>query len=136
MTDNRKVELANLFVEVLENEEFKTAAAKTHSPIELCELLKANGVNVTVEEVAEMSAEGEEHMTELFDTETGELTETGLDMVAGGGKVKAAVRYASSLVGLGGLAFVLGAAGAAVAPGAVVAGCVIAAAWVIDGYIR
>lgn len=97
MTDTRKTELANLIVDALENEDFKAAAAKAGSTAELCELMNANGIAASIEEVEPLNAEGREHMADLFDPAAGEMTELGLDMVAGGGKVCAAMMFASSV---------------------------------------
>lgn len=86
ITVARKREMGQMLEEALNNPEFEEKMMKVESEDELVVLLNDTGMVISKEEVHDALAEAPEVLSKLVNAETGELTEAGMDLVAGGGK--------------------------------------------------
>ena len=112
MNNERKGALQAEITALMEEEEFFAKLVTCQSAEETQKLLAAQGIEITLEEVTEFTALGE---NALKNQTSDELSEDDLDMVAGGGLFKKIKKAAKKTLAFGGLA--LGAAAVGFASG-------------------
>ncbi|MBR0216902.1 MAG: Blp family class II bacteriocin [Clostridia bacterium] len=86
MTNERRETLQKQFAEILEREGFMESLGKCVTTKDVCELLSANGIAITSEEVVELTEQGNEALKEYSEKAHDELDEEDLTDVTGGSK--------------------------------------------------
>ena len=84
MTKERKEALQAQITEMLDNEVFMEGLAKAASAEDVCQLLAANNIDATAEEVNELTNDGNEALKRMKENNADELSEEDLSSVAGG----------------------------------------------------
>ncbi len=99
MTSERREELRIMITALLEDEEFLKSIFSAKDNEERASILNAKGINITIEETAELLDEGCSQLEQYDESGDRELTVDELEGVAGGGKLRAAVTYGVFIVG-------------------------------------
>lgn len=105
MDNARMIELKDAVVEKMQEVAFSDALVACNRIEQMHALLNENGINITVDEVAEFTAAGGEALKRM---DAGELSAEDLDDVAGGGWFRKTVRFGIVAVGAAGVGFVCG----------------------------
>ena len=99
MTQDRKDQLKNALMPYMEDEAFMTALMCSSDTTKMCELLSSKGIDVSAEDMDELIQDGYTQLSAYGDQVGDELSEDQLEEVAGGGKLRGAVRYGLVIVG-------------------------------------
>ena len=139
MNELRKEKLAADIEALQENETFAQAVLTAGSIENIVRVLEGYGIESTAEEIRELAREGAAVLSPSED----ELSLEDLEMVAGGGKWRGRLRFATALVGgaalgfgLGAVSVVTGGLGAPAAAAIATAYGTASAVWVVDGYAK
>ncbi len=139
MTNERKEEIRIQLTALLEDEAFLTAVLSAGESEKISKVMQENGIKVTPEEIDEFMDSGISQLAEMKESGSDELSIEDLESVAGGGKLRGALRYA--LV-IGGAVAVGAGLGVLVGAGALALGtayavgvgyAVIGGAWTLSG---
>lgn len=105
MTEMRKIALQIEITANMENEAFCEALTACENTEQLHSCLLSNGIDITIEEVAEFQALGK---ADLQNVSTAELSADVLDYVSGGGWLRQTGRFLASAAGGAVLGFACG----------------------------
>lgn len=105
MNDERKEILQATITDLMHDEAFCEKLAACKNAEETQQYLTECGINITLEEVAEFTAFGEESLKKYSSEE---LSASDLDEVAGGGWVRRSVRFLGAAAGGAALGFACG----------------------------
>ena len=139
MNELRKEKLAADIEALQENELFVQTVLTAGSIENIVRVLEGYGIESTAEEIRELAREGAAVLSPSED----ELSLEDLEMVAGGGKWRGRLRFATALlggavVGFGCGVLTAGTCGLGSSAGAVIAVgyTTVATVWVVDGYAK
>ena len=94
MTNERKEEIRIQLTALLEDEAFLTAVLSAGESEKISKLMQESGIKVTPEEIDEFVDSGISQLAEMKESCSDELSIEDLESVAGGGKLRFALRYA------------------------------------------
>lgn len=92
----RRNYLQAMFEQEMTNEENCAALLRCDSAEKICELMAAHNIQITPDEVCELTTNGMDAINAMKTAAADELNENDLEMVSGGGKI---ARFTVSLIG-------------------------------------